>query len=54
MLYDLRSITQIIGEHRQGALGQDVWEERLSAGELRHDIDGEGEGTQVLLGWVRS
>jgi hypothetical protein len=55
MLYDLRGVAQTIRECRQDALGQDVWGERLSTGELRHDVDkGEGEGTQVPLRRVRS
>jgi hypothetical protein len=46
MLYDLRGIAQTVRERHQGALGQDVWGQRFSASELRHDVDeGEGEGT---------
>jgi hypothetical protein len=54
-LDDMRGVAQIVRECRQGALGKDIWEERFSTGELRHDVDeGEGEGTLVLLGWMRS
>jgi hypothetical protein len=54
-LYDLCGVAQTVGERCRGTLGQDVWGEWHSVGELRHDIDeGEGEGTQVLPRWVRS
>jgi hypothetical protein len=54
-LYNLHGVAQIIRERYRGALGQSVWGERLSTGELRHDVnEGEGEGMQVLLGRVRS
>jgi hypothetical protein len=54
-LDNLRGVVQIVREHCRGTLGQSVQGERLSTGELRHDVDkGEGEGTQVLLGRVRS
>jgi hypothetical protein len=52
-LNDLRSVAQIVREHRRGTLGKDVQGEWFSTDELRHDVDeGESEGTQVLLGWV--
>jgi hypothetical protein len=44
VLNNLHSVAQTIRERCRGALGQSVWGERLSAGELRHDVDdGEGE-----------
>jgi hypothetical protein len=55
VLYDLRVVAQTLRESYRGALGQDVWGERVFASELRYDVDeGEGEGMEVLLGWARS
>jgi hypothetical protein len=54
-LDNLRGVAQTVRERCRGALGQSVWGERLSAGELHHNVDeGEGEGTQVFPGRVRS
>jgi hypothetical protein len=43
VLDNLRGVAQTIREHCQGALGQSVQGEHLSAGKLRHDVE-EGEG----------
>jgi hypothetical protein len=55
VLDDLHGVAQTIRERHRGALGKGVRGKRFSADELRHDVDeGEGEGTQVLPGRVRS
>lgn len=50
-----RSIAQTKWERHRGVPGERVRGDRLSAGELSHGVGtGEGEGTQVLPGRVRS
>jgi hypothetical protein len=52
---NLHDVAQTVRERCRGVLGKSVRGEQLSVGELRHDVDErEGEGTQVLPGWVRS